>query len=339
MTPHSYQLWKTNKVKALLSAKGVEPEVWEKTEFLPPHIRRRAHFSVFKSKAGLAIGYHKRRSNMVVDIETCLLLDPELENLKQQIAPFLDLITTPKIEYDLFVQKANNGFDVTLTGPVGPKKRPTLRMLEAAAELVQGSSIIRLSWRGRVKDEPEILIEREKPTVLFGAIRVVIPPLAFLQPSVAGESALTGAVMRHVPQSFNRGADLFSGCGTFTGALRIITNHIDAYEGDQNAIEALQAAIHENAHCRDLFSDPLMVNELNDYDVVIMDPPRAGGKAQSEMLAQSSVPMVVSVSCNPVTFARDALLLLGGGYQLKYLQIIDQFLWSDHVELVGVFQK
>jgi len=334
----AYRTWKFDKVRALLAAKGIEPETWNDPVFLPSHSRRRAHFSVFKNAKTMAVGYHKRRSNIVINAQDCLLLDPELQAVKIKLEPFLDGVISPKIEYDLFVQQADNGFDVTLTGAVGPNKRPTLRMLEAVAELVQNTNIIRFSWRGRQKDDPEVLVEREKPHTRFGDLAVNLPPLAFLQPSVAGQAALVDAVMRYMPQGCTRAVDLFSGCGTFTGAMVENIKHVDAFEGDENAILALRSA-HPNAFVRDLFADPLMVSELNQYDLIVMDPPRAGAKAQSEMLSQSGVPTIISVSCNPVTFARDALLLLNGGYRLKALQMVDQFIWSDHTELVGLFEK
>jgi 23S rRNA (uracil1939-C5)-methyltransferase len=339
MTDDAYQSWKFNKVKALLNAKGVEPDQWDEPIFLPPETRRRAHFSVFKSKSGLAVGYHQRRSNMVVGVKTCLLLEPDLLALKLQLEPLLNQITSPKIEYDLFIQRADNGFDVTITGPVGPNKRPTLKMLEAIAELAQSTPIIRFSWRGRVKDDPEVIIEQEKPVVYFGDLRIALPPLAFLQPSIAGQNALLTMVMQYAPKSFGRAADLFSGCGTFTGTLLQQTKHVDAYEGDENAIQSLRHCIHNRAHQRDLFTDPLTADELNNYDFVVMDPPRAGAKAQAAMIAICDVKTVVFVSCNPVTFARDADALINGGYRLKKLTMVDQFSWSDHVELVGLFEK
>ena len=72
---------------------------------------------------------------------------------------------------------------------------------------------------------------------------------------------------------------------------------------------------------------------------MILDPPRAGAEKQVKQLARSNVPKVIYISCNPVTFARDAQTLVRAKYTLEKAQPIDQFFWSPHLEVVGVFNR
>ncbi|MCA0202505.1 MAG: hypothetical protein LCH56_17035, partial [Proteobacteria bacterium] len=174
----------------------------------------------------------------------------------------------------------------------------------------------------------------------FGILDVPLPPLAFLQPTRAGEDALTAAVMIALPA---RGtfADLFSGCGTFSGAM-LARGPVDAFDSVEPAVRALDKAkgVHPlRVQRRDLGRQPLDADETKRYDAVVFDPPRAGAEEQAKALAASNVRRIVGVSCNPVTFARDARLLIAGGYRLDSVQVVDQFTWSHHVELVAAFSR
>jgi 23S rRNA (uracil1939-C5)-methyltransferase len=231
-------------------------------------------------------------------------------------------------------------FDVAITGAVGKKGRPDLSVHEAAADLAHKLGIARVSWRSKAYDEPEVLVEINPVTARFGILDVPLPPLAFLQPTTAGEEALSTAVMTALPA---RGtfADLFSGCGTFSGAM-LARGSVDAFDSVEPAIRALDKA--RGAHPlrpqrRDLGRQPLDADETKRYDAVVFDPPRAGAEEQAKALAASAVPRVVGVSCNAVSFARDARILVEGGYTFDSVKIVDQFTWTHHVELVGVFTK
>jgi 23S rRNA (uracil1939-C5)-methyltransferase len=209
---------------------------------------------------------------------------------------------------------------------------------EAIAQLAQKAGVDRISWRPRERDAPEVMLEVRPIVARFGPLAVALPPLAFLQPTKAGEAALVGAVMAALPE---RGifADLFAGCGTFTGPM-LARGPVDAYEAGDAPVRALdkaKATLPLKAVRRDLFRNPLTGAELKRYDAIVFDPPRAGAFAQAKHLAESKVPRLIGVSCNPATFARDARLLVDGGYALESVTVVDQFTWSHHVELVGVF--
>ena len=183
-------------------------------------------------------------------------------------------------------------------------------------------------------------MERYPLTASFGVLNVPLPPLAFLQPTEAGERALVDAVLELLPQS-GRTADLFSGCGTFAGSF-LKRGSVDAYENAADAVTALdraKGAAPLQVFRRDLYHDPLRADEAARYDAIVFDPPRAGAEEQAKALAGGKVPLIIGVSCNPITFARDARILTEGGYRLESVKIIDQFTWTHHVELVAAFKR
>jgi 23S rRNA (uracil1939-C5)-methyltransferase len=185
-----------------------------------------------------------------------------------------------------------------------------------------------------------VIIEHRPIRVRFGALDVALPPLGFLQPTPAGEAALVAAVMDALPAS-GYFADLFAGSGTFAGPM-LVRGSVDAFENVVPTIAALDAAkdgLPLKPIRRDLYREPLSRAEAARYDAIVFDPPRAGAEAQVRELAATAIPVLVAVSCNPVTFARDARILVDGGYRLDSVQVIDQFTFSHHVELVAAFSK
>ena len=334
----AYQTWKADSVKSYLTSKNIIPKTWDAPIFIPANTRRRATFSALKQGQTLILGYHQSKSNMIFDVKECALLAPELESLIPILKSALTPITENKQKLSIFIQQADNGIDMVITGKIGAKSEPDLQAIEAIVALSQSTNIIRISWRKNDKNAPETMIERLKPIITFGDLTVPLAPLAFLQPSKEGELALAETIKAYFPNGTDlKAIDLFSGCGTFTGHVRSKCCSIDAYESDCTAIQNLKTGGHKQAYIRDLFRDPLTENELFDYDVAMIDPPRAGALEQTKILAWSDVKKIISISCNPATFARDAQILIDGGYTLKNLTIIDQFIWSAHSEIIANF--
>ncbi len=243
--------------------------------------------------------------------------------------------------YDLTL--CENGFDLVVeSGTV-----PDMELREALTAFAMSHDAARLSWRGGQGDLAEIIVERRRPLLSFGGIAVAPPPGVFLQPTGEGERHLQQLVLEMVGDRTSV-ADLFSGCGTLSLPLALRTR-VAAFDLDSPSIDALQAAagraggsgqsVRLSAEVRDLFRRPLQGGELSSFDAVVFDPPRAGAAAQAAALAESGVPIVVAVSCNPATFARDARLLVDGGYALERVVPIDQFVWSHHVEVVALFRR
>ena len=322
--------WKQGVVQHALEAQGLAAP-FRPVLTSPPQSRRRATLSGRRTKAGVTLGFHMRGSDQVIAVPGCQLLHPDL----MAAFPGLEAITragaSRKGELSLTVTATLSGPDVTVTGGK-PLDAPLLQDLAALAE---AHRIARLTWEG------ETVALRGQPMVAMGRARVPLPPGAFLQATAPGEAALLAAVREAVGPA-RRVADLFAGCGTF--ALPLAEEaEVHAVEGDATLTAALSAGARATpglkaitVETRDLFRRPLLPDELR-LDAAVLDPPRAGAEAQVAEIAGARVPVVAMVSCNPVTFARDARALVGAGYRLDWVQVVDQFRWSTHVELVARF--
>ncbi len=323
--------WKVGVVQQALHAQGIEAE-FRPIETSPGQSRRRASFSVRRTKKGAMAGFHARASGVIVEIPDCKLVDPALQAALPMIEQLAVAVGSRKGELSVLVTISETGLDVAVTGGK-PLDGPLRITLAAQAEQ---SGFARISWDG------EVIAMRTPPLHRFGKALVPVPPGAFLQATPQGESALLAAV-REITAKANRVLDLFAGCGTFTLPLAEQAE-VHAVEGDAAMTAALDAAWRKaqglklvTHEARDLFRRPLLPDELAKFDAVVIDPPRAGAEAQVTELARAKPPVIAFVSCNPITFARDAKLLINAGYRLDWVQVVDQFRWSTHVEQVACF--
>ncbi|MGM0561892.1 MAG: class I SAM-dependent RNA methyltransferase [Pseudomonadota bacterium] len=337
----AYRTWKVDLLTQALGRASIRVDAVSALQQVPPYSRRRAVLAVRRSGEGVELGFRERFSHRIVALKECHVLSPGLFNLcrelKRHLLPFLQ----QKSVGDLFMSEMENGFDVVLSGT----DLPDLQAREVFADPDVLPEIKRFSWSPSIGEPVEPVVQRAEPEVRFGETSVSPPPGAFLQPTAEGEALLCRAVLEGLPQEAGPVLDLFSGCGTFTFPLSR-SGPVRAVEGDLAACTALQNAANRGglagritAEHRDLFRQPLRPEELNGFDVVVFDPPRSGAREQAAHLAASRVPRVIGVSCNPATFARDAALLVEGGYRLVSVIPVDQFLWSAHLEVVGVFVR
>jgi len=332
-----YRDWKVEIVRAALRKQNLEPAIWRDPVFLPAGTRRRATFAAIKKKNVVTLGYFRRRSHDVTDVASCLVADPAIMALRAKLTTALVPILQDGKAADIFIQTVGGQFEIVITGPIC---KPDLAFHEATAELVRESKVARISWRTRDRDTPEVMLEAGPLRAQFGPLDVVLPPLAFLQPTKPGEEALVASVMEVLPKT-GKFADLFFGCGTFTGPM-LARGAVDAYDNVASAVRALDKSRGTqplNAIARDLFRQPLSADEAKRYDAIVFDPPRAGAQEQVRALASSQVPIIIGVSCDLGTFARDARILVDGGYKFESVKVVDQFTWSHHVELVAAFSK
>lgn len=335
----AYQSWKHQRVVDALAREGFAESLVAPLIPCAPATRRRAQFTIRKhNKSGpLILGFNERASDRVIDLEECAVLDRRLAEAILGLRKIAEATPGDWRQFDMMATLCDNGVDVCLSGGDARDDlsgATVLQMTEAA----RGGAVIRICV------DDALLVGFTPPVVAFGGVNVAIPPGGFLQASRQGEEALTGLVLPHLDGA-KRIADLFAGCGTFTLPMAARA-HVDAFDFDGPAIAALEAASRESAlgpkikgERRNLFERPLMAQDLKTYDAVLIDPPRAGARAQAEQLAQSDVATIISVSCNPSSFARDAAILLDGGYTLSRVTPVDQFVYSTHVELVGIFQR
>lgn len=326
--------WKQGIVRGALSAQGLDAP-FRPTLTSPPRSRRRATLAARKTKGGALLGFHARGSDLIIPVPNCQLLHPDL------IAtfPVLEAITrlggSRTVELALTVTRSLAGPDISVTG--GKPLESGLQL--ELARLAEQHGLSRLTWNG------ETVALRAAPMQRFGKALVAPPPAAFLQATEQGEAALLSAVTDAIGPNARRIADLFAGCGTF--ALPLAEQaEVHAVEGDPAMTAALEKAWRNTeglkkivTETRDLFRRPLEPDEFKGIDAVVIDPPRAGAEAQFATLSRSKVPVIAAVSCNPATFARDARMLVQAGWTLDWVQVVDQFRWSSHVELAARFSR
>ena len=324
--------WKAGIVKGALEGQGIAGEVAQVLTSAP-NSRRRARLSARRLKRGALLGFHARASDTVVDNPHCRILSPALLALRPALLDLAQLAAPRSREIGLLVTDGPAGADVVVEE--ARELDPALRQ-EAAAWAAR-AGVARLTWNG------DLVAQAEPPWQPLGRARVPTPPGAFLQATREGEAALVDLVLE-ATQGASRVADLFAGLGTF--ALPLAESaEVHAVEGDAAMVEALQRGwrgapgLHRvTVEARDLFRRPLEAAELGRFDAVVLDPPRAGAEAQVARIAEARVPLVAYVSCHPASFARDARVLLGAGYRMDPITVVDQFRWSAHVELAARFR-
>ena len=325
--------WKTDIVRRALQGQGIEAQI-AGIHTSPAQSRRRARLSGRRTKKGAMVGFHARASDTLVAVPDCQLLLPQLTALIPMLEALTEIAASRKSEVSFTVTHSAAGPDVLVhtEKPLTPPLR-----IELAA-FVQVHGLARLVWQ----DEPVVTLA--PPAQRFGRASVVPPPGAFLQATAEGEAALLAAVQQ-ITQGAARIVDLFSGCGTF--ALPLAEGaEVHAVESDAAMLAALDAGWRQatglkrvSTEARDLFRRPLLPDELRRFDAAVIDPPRAGAEAQVTELASGGPPVIAMVSCNPVSFARDARILAQAGYAMGAITVVDQFRWAAHVELVAAFTR
>lgn len=328
--------WKQDQVRDALRRRGLDPEVVRPTATVAPGDRRRAEFVLRKVGAKVLAGFNRRLSPKIVDLDMCLVLDPRLVALLPPLRDTFAGLLKPGAGLDVQATLTDTGIDMVLRG-----FEPDLAARERLAAFAADAGLARLSLRRR-DGEVEALLVRGTPQVAFGGVAVALPPGAFLQASPAAEQVLRDAVLEGVGAA-GRVADLYAGCGTFALPLSA-TAQVTAVEGEAAQADALRKAAQLagrrlTVETRDLVRRPLQGPELDRFDAVVLDPPRAGAREQAVALAVSKVPRLVMVSCMAGTFARDAHILVDGGYELAEVHPVDQFVFTPHIELVGVFVR
>lgn len=329
-----YRAWKRGLVVEALAWAGLGAPVEEVVD-AHGEGRRRAVFHARRGQRDvLEVGFAALRTHQLVAIDRCPVLAPALEGAIAAAWALAEVLEPTRKPLDIQVTATDAGLDVDVRGS-GPL--PAAR----AAALAQVAERLRLA---RLTRHGELVALRATPTLSVGRARVALPPGCFLQATAAGEAALAALVAQGCGEA-EQIADLFAGVGPF--ALRLAERtRVVAVDSDRAAIAALRRAADATpglkpveAETRDLFRRPLVAAELKRHDCVVFDPPRQGAQAQAGALADSAVPTVIAVSCNPMTFARDARILVDGGYRLVQVTPVDQFRYSWHVELVGRFER
>ena len=325
--------WKAEVVRQAMAAQGLEAGI-RNVLTSPARSRRRAVFSGRRLKSGPVVGFHGPGSDAVTGIPECRVLTPGIVAAIAPCSELVEALCSRKGEMRFAVTLGPAGLDVDASGGRAVEARDWATL----AALAERHDLARLAVNG------EVVVTRRPPVQSFDGVEVVPPPAAFLQATEEGEAALRSGVIEAIAGA-SRVVDLFAGCGTF--ALSLAPGaEVHAVEGDKAMVSALdvgwrnaQGLKRVSTEVRDLFQRPLLSDELAGFDAAVIDPPRAGAEAQVRALAEAQPRRIAFVSCNPVTFARDARILSNSGYRMDWLDVIDQFRWSPHIEIVACFRR
>jgi 23S rRNA (uracil1939-C5)-methyltransferase len=324
----------TDRIAGALEGQGLDVPLIRSPHISPPQSRRRASMRAERRGKQVLLGFNEGGTNRIVDMRQCEVIHPSLFALVQPLRALLPALMKDKRAADIRMTMTDQGVDLLIAGV----EAEGLAAVESLTDFAMAHKLARLSL-----DEgygPTARWEPDPVTVTFDGIAAPLPEGAFLQATADGEGALLAAVLEAVGGAATV-ADLFAGLGTFSFATK---SAVHAVEGARDLILSLQSSANRakrtvTSEHRDLFRRPLTAAELARFDAVIIDPPRAGALDQVAELAASIVPRIAAVSCNPATFARDAKILIAGGYCLDWVKPVGQFRWSTHVELAACFSR
>jgi 23S rRNA (uracil1939-C5)-methyltransferase len=327
--------FKSDQLRTALRRRGFSEITINPTITIPPGHRRRVEFAIDRGKRP-TLGLHKTRSKEIVDIDTCPAIRPALSALLPALRELLKSTGLARHAHDIRMTETQSGLDLLFLSST--MFSPDLIMRQKLAAFAEENDVARISWSDREGGEP--LVQRRAPNMKFGSTNVSLPIRYFLQPSTEGEIAISDFTRNAVGDA-RRVADLYAGCGSLSFPMTETAN-VTAFELINDMVTAMRhaaAGLPFKAEQRDLARSPLTEQELNRFDAVVFDPPRAGAKDQAEYLALSKVPKIVAVSCNPTTLARDLRTLVDGGYIIDQITPIDQFAWSAELEAVAVLRR
>ncbi len=331
-----YAEWKADLVRAALAREGVDAPV-EPLRSYPLSSRRRATFTASRQGGEVKLGYNAARSHDLVDLTECPILLPELASVLPHLREALTGALPNGGEAKVHVTAAANGLDCSIEA-----SKLSAHAAARLAPALSAAGIVRIAWNG------EIVFMKAAPFVLAGGVKVALPQAAFLQAVEACERDMAAFICGALAETRTAKGpvcDLFAGLGAFTFACAKQAS-VTAFEENAEAVSALGGAAKGAAGLkpvkavrRDLFRNPLGPFELNAFAAAIADPPREGAEAQCRALAASKIGVAAMMSCNPVTFARDAAILAAAGFKLERLAVFDQFKFSAHVELAAAFVR
>tara|TARA_B100001059_G_C17815731_1_gene575103 strand:- start:1111 stop:2310 length:1200 start_codon:yes stop_codon:yes gene_type:complete len=325
--------WKLNIIESCLTERGIKTDI-RPIQTSESESRRRATFHGRKTKRNLIVGFFKKGSHELVSTEKCKLIDPRIISKYPLFRELTKMGATRKSVINIVTTLTSSGLDLNIINGK-TLDAETKGEISGVCEVFK---IARITWNG------DLLAQFSPPTIMFNKLAVTIEPETFLQATEQGQETLIKNVSDSVKGASNV-IDLFSGCGTFSLPIAQYAK-ILAVDKSESMLSTLASAWRKNhglkeivCRAQDLFKNPILKDELNLFDTVIIDPPRSGAEFQISEISDSKITRVSSVSCNPKTFSRDAKILIDGGFTLDWVQPIDQFLWSSHIEIVSQFSR
>ncbi len=338
MSAKLYHSWMRDKVVKPLAQHALDTSVVSAPVITPLKTRRRVTLKARKTEKGVIFGFNARESHTIVNIIECPVTRDDIVRLFYPIRDVLAKILPKAGKAEIHITITKTGSSLVFKS----EARLSLSDREVLSTFAERYDVAAIHWLE--DDFPDPVLIRREPLIDIKGVNVPLQPGGFVQASEEGQKLLIDQALEWIPDA-KRVADLFAGIGTFTFALAT-NSQVLAAEGNEDAMAALIKARNITPNLkqiitrkRDLFIKPLTAEELSRFDAIIIDPPRAGARAQVEQISASDVKQILSVSCNPNTFARDTEILTKNGYSLKKIVPIDQFLYSEHIEIIALIHK
>jgi 23S rRNA (uracil1939-C5)-methyltransferase len=307
--------------------------------------RRRARLGAkfVEKKGGTLVGFRERGCSFLATLSSCKVLDPRVGEKLEPIARMIDTLSVrasvPQIEMAA-------GDHVVLVLRVLQPPTESDRATLAAFGAEYGFEIL-LQPGGLDSIVP---LQGERWPLHYSpdgsGAKLAFEPADFIQVN----GPLSQAMVRQsidwlAPQPGDRVLELFAGLGNFTVPLAKTGATVTAVEGDKGLVARGDANCRANGvtvqwHVADLFKpDPLAPYLQGTFDLALIDPPRAGAVEIMPLLIGKKPQRILYVSCHPGTLARDAGLLVEGGYTLVKAGAMDMFPHTSHVESMALFAR
>ena len=337
MSETAYTDFKRNLVQKAFVHHSLEPSMISDPIIIGAGKRRRIDFMARKWDGEAKMGFHEALSKKPFNVKACPLVDSEIPKLFSDLRECLVPLLEQEKVIHIFITKAQNGIDMLLAGFKNAISSHNINDLKAFAEKHQ---LAKLSYK--VKKREHAIFDRVPPTVRFGEHDVPVTAFGFLQATQDSDEIFGSYLKENMDQNTPlKVVDLFCGRGTLSLNITKLGHHVKGYECDGQALSALRTVQDPNLTVfdRNLFESPLTHEELNEFDAVVMNPPRAGAEAQTKEIAKSNCRQLIYISCNADSFARDTKMLLDSGFTLKNVTPVDQFTWTPHIEIMAYFER
>ena len=336
-----YKAEKQKIISEMLTRLNLPTHLQTKMISIGPGQRRRVALKVAVNKGEIKIGFFERKSHEVVNVEKCLVASDKINNFIAPLKNHLSKLKKPGNIYEISITELDHFFDVIITF----KNKPISKDLATLSTLANEKRIARLYWRTKNEKEHHHIFEQYEAKLSFDGISVDFPLGGFLQATQKAQDQIIDLIC-NATQKDIKIADLFSGCGTYSFPLLKHGKTVSSYESNRDMVTAMNNALrrenlenHAKTYCLDLWKKPLNGKQLDGFDAAIINPPRAGAQTQIKHIAQSNIPKLIMISCNPKSFEDDARILLEHGFKMSSITAIDQFYRSKHLELASVFLK
>ena len=308
--------------------------------------RRKARLGVksVPKKGGVLVGFRERGKSYITDCDKCAVLDPRVGDRFLELRSLINGLSIPTEVPQIEVALSDDAgaLIVRHLKPLRDQDHDALRRFASGTELAV------FTQSGGVDSVVHIDGETKTLEYRVDGFSITFAPEEFTQVNADINEKMVARAMDYLePGTHDRMVDLFCGIGNFTLPLARRAAFVTGVEGEAALVARATSNARRNEQmnteflCADLDRPgAIEALKLTDATKLLLDPPRTGARAVMEAFPLDRITRLVYVSCNPVTFARDASLLVQDrGYRLVETGILDMFPHTAHVESISLFER